>query len=253
MSRQDLTIPTPDGDARAFAFTPDTGAGPWPTVLFYMDGLAIRPTLFGMAERLASNGYYVLLPDMFWRLGDYEPMAAVYVVSDPDKRAALFRKFLSSTDPQRAMRDTAAFLEWLARQPQAKSDKVGVLGYCMGGTMVLRAAGNFPDRVAAAAAFHSGSLVTDQPDSPHLLAPKIKAKVLVAGADQDIYFTEAQFETLKTAMQDAGVDAEVTIYRGALHGYATPDMPVYNVEAADRHWREMLALFGETLKAPVAA
>src|SRR5436309_2752755 len=103
MSRQDVTIPTPDGDARAFVFTPDAGKGPWPTVLFYMDGLAIRPTLFGMAERLASNGYYVLLPDMFWRLGPYEPMTAAEVFSDPDKRQELFSKYLPSTDPEKSM------------------------------------------------------------------------------------------------------------------------------------------------------
>ena len=253
MSRQDVTIPTPDGDARAFVFTPDTGAGPWPTVLFYMDGLAIRPTMFEMAERLASNGYYVLLPDMFWRLGGYEPMVPADVFSDPDKRQALFSKFIGSTNAEMGMRDTGAFLDWLAKQPQAKADKIGVTGYCMGGAFALRAAGTFPDRVAAAGAFHAGHVVTDQPDSPHLLAPKIKAKVLVAGADQDPYFTEDQFETLRQAMSDAGVDAEVTIYRGALHGYAPADLPVYDKGHSERHWREMLALFGETLKEPATA
>jgi carboxymethylenebutenolidase len=253
MSRQDVTIPMPDGDARAFVFTPDSGQGPWPTVLFYMDGPAIRPALFEMAERLASNGYYVLLPDMFWRLGPYEPLNTKEVFSDPDKRQEFFTKFMGSTNPEKAMRDTAAFLAWLDKQPKAKADKIGVTGYCMGGMMALRAAGNFPDRIAAAGAFHAGGVVTDQPDSPHLLAPKIKAKVLVAGADQDSFFTEEQFETLKKAMADAGVDAEVTIYRGALHGYAPPDMPVYDKDFSERHWREMLELFGSTLKQPAAA
>ncbi|CAN7314202.1 dienelactone hydrolase family protein [Phenylobacterium sp. LjRoot225] len=253
MSQQDVTIPTPDGDARAFVFTPDAGAGPWPAVLFYMDGLAIRPTMFEMAKRLASNGYYVLLPDMFWRLGGYEPMVPAEVFSDPEKRQALFGRFIGSTNAEMGMRDTSAFLDWLAKQPQARADKIGVTGYCMGGTFALRAAGTFPDRVAAAGAFHAGHVVTDQPDSPHLLAPNIKAKVLVAGADQDPYFTEDQFVTLRQAMSDAGVDAEVTIYRGALHGYAPDDLPVYDKEHSERHWREMLALFGETLKAPVAA
>ena len=246
MSRQDVTIPTPDGDARAFVFTPDQGAGPWPAVIFYMDALAIRQPLFDMAERLASNGYYVLLPDMFWRLGPYEPLVPKEVFADQSKLQALFGTFMSSTDPERAMRDTGAFLDWLAQQPQAKADKVGVTGYCMGGTLAIRAAGTYPDRIAAAAAFHAGHVVTDQPDSAHLLAPKIKAKVLVAGADQDPYFTEEQFETLKAAMKD--IDAEVTIYRGAFHGYAPPDMPVFDPEHSERHWREMLALFDGVLK-----
>jgi carboxymethylenebutenolidase len=253
MSRKDVTIPTPDGDARAFVFTPDSGSGPWPTVLFYMDGPAIRPALFEMAERLASNGYYVLLPDMFWRLGPYEPLDPRVVFTDEAKRQEFFTKFMGSTTPEKAMRDTAAFLAWLDRQPQAKADKIGVTGYCMGGMMALRAAGNFPDRVAAAGAFHAGGVVTDQPDSPHLLAPKIKAKVLVAGADQDSFFTEEQFVTLKKAMADAGVAGEVTIYRGALHGYAPPDMPVYDKDFSERHWREMLELFGSTLKQPATA
>jgi hypothetical protein len=121
----------------------------------------------------------------------------------------------------------------------------------MGGTLAIRAAATFPDRIAAATAFHAGHVVTDGPVSPHLLAKNIKAKVLVAGADQDPYFTEEQFETLKAAMKD--LDAEVTIYRGALHGYAPNDLPVYDVEHSERHWREMLALFDGTLKTPAAA
>jgi len=253
MSRQDVSIPTPDGEARAFVFTPDQGQGPWPTVLFYMDGPAIRPALFEMAERLASNGYYVLLPDMFWRLGPYEPLDVKVVFSDPEKRQEFFTKFMGSTNPEKAMRDTQAILAWLDKQPKAKADRIGTTGYCMGGAMSLRAAGNFPDRVAAAGAFHAGGVVTDQPDSPHLLAPKIKAKVLVAGADEDSFFTEQQFETLRKAFAEAGVRGEVTIYRGKLHGYAPPDMPVYDREGSERHWRELLALFDETLKQPAMA
>lgn len=253
MSQQDVTIPTPDGDARAYVFTPDARAGPWPAVIFYMDALAIRPAMFEMAERLASNGYYVLLPDMFWRLPPYPPMNPAEMLGDPEKRQALFGKFMGSTDPKRSMSDTGAFLDWLAKQPAAKADKVGVVGYCMGGTTALRAAGTFPDRVAAAAAFHAGHVVTDQPDSPHLLASKIKAKVFVGGADQDSFFTEEQFETLKKAFAEAGVPGEVTIYRGALHGYAPRDLPVFDAQASERHWRDMLALFDGTLKTPAAA
>lgn len=248
MSRQDVTIPTPDGDARAYVFTPDAGAGPWPAVILYMDALAIRPAMFEMAERLASNGYYVLLPDMFWRLPPYPPMNPAEVFADADKRQALFGTFMGSTDPKRAMSDTGAFLDWLGGQPQAKADKVGVTGYCMGGATALRAAGAFPDRIAAAGAFHAGGVVTDQADSPHLLAPKIKAKVFVGGADQDSHFTDAQFETLKTAFADAGVQGEVTIYRGALHGYAPRDLPVFDAQASERHWRDTLELFDGTLK-----
>jgi carboxymethylenebutenolidase len=222
-------------------------------VLFYMDGLAIRPALFEMGERLASNGYYVLMPDMFWRLGPYEPLDPKKVMNDPELRQELFTKFLGSTDPERAMRDTGAFFAWLDKQPKAKADKVGTTGYCMGGSMSLRAAAAFPERVVAAGSFHAGNVVTDAPDSVHRLAPKIRAKVLFAAGDQDQYHPEEAHETFAKAMADAGVDGVFTIYRGALHGYAPPDTHVYDREASERHWREMLALFGETLKQPAAA
>lgn len=246
MSQTEISITTPDGDARAFVFKPNEGAGPWPAVIFYMDAPAIRPAMFQMAERLAGYGYYVLLPDMFWRAGPYEPID-MKAIRDDAHRREIFGKLMGSTDPVKAMSDTGAFLDFLASQPEVASNKVGVTGYCMGGGMALRAAGTYPDQVAAAASFHGGNLATDADNSPHLLAPKIKAKVLVAGADEDRGFDDAQCERLDKALKDAGVDAEVTIYRGAKHGYAPPDMPVYNEEAAERHWREMTALFKEAL------
>lgn len=246
MSRTDVSIETRDGSARAFTFTPSSGEGPWPAVIFYMDAPAIRPALFEMSQRLADAGYFVLLPDMFWRAGPYEPIDIKSIKSDEERRA-LFGKFFATTSPEKGMSDTAAFLDFLTAQPQVKGSKVGATGYCMGGSAVIRAAGNFPDRIAAVGAFHGGGLATDAEDSPHLLAPKIKAKVLVAGADFDKGFDDAQSARLDAAFKDAGVDAEVTIYRGAKHGYAPPDMPVYDEEASERHWRELLALFAETL------
>ena len=247
MTQTEVKIPTPDGEARAYTFTPN-GQGPWPAVIFFMDAPAIRPALFQMSERLASHGYYVLLPDMFWRAGPYEPINLKEVMKDEETRRAVFGKFMASTDPEKSTRDTGAFLDWLSKQPQVKGDKVGCTGYCMGGGLALRAAGAYPDHIVAAAAFHGGRLATDAPDSPHLLAPKMKAKVYVAGADEDAGFLPDQADKLREALTAAGVDNEVTIYAGAKHGYAPPDMPVYNEEASERHWREMLKLFDETLK-----
>jgi carboxymethylenebutenolidase len=248
MSRTEIALPTPDGPARAFVFTPP-GEGPWPAAIFFMDGPAIRPALFEMCERLAGHGYYVLLPDMFWRVGPYAPIDIAAVFKDETTRRAVFGPMMASTDAEKSMRDTAACLDYLAAQPQVLGDKVGVTGYCMGGGMALRAAGTFPERIAAAAAFHGGRLATDAPDSPHRLAGKIKAKVLVAGADEDADFPPEQAERLKAALDAAGIDNVVTIYQGARHGYAPPDMPVYDREASERHWRELLALFDGVLKA----
>jgi carboxymethylenebutenolidase len=245
---QQVAIPTPDGDARAYVFHPE-GKGPWPAVIFFMDAPAIRPALFQMSERLASYGYYVLLPDMFWRAGPYEPINMAEAFKDPDARRAIFGKLMGSTDTEKSTRDTGAFLDWLAKQPEVKGDKVGVTGYCMGAGLSLRAAGNFPDRIAASAGFHGGRLATDAPDSPHLLAPKIKAKIYVGGADEDAGFPPEQADRLREALTAAGVENTVEIYAGAKHGYAPPDMPAYDEAASERHWREMLALFDGTLKA----
>jgi carboxymethylenebutenolidase len=245
---QEVAIPTPDGGARAYTFHPD-GKGPWPAVIFFMDAPAIRPALFQMCERLASNGYFVLLPDMFWRAGPYAPINMAEAFKDEESRRAIFGKFMASTDPVRSTRDTGAFLDWLAKQPEVKGDKVGITGYCMGGGLSLRAAGDYPDRVIASAGFHGGRLATDAPDSPHLLAPKIKAKVYVGGADEDAGFPPEQADRLREALTAAGVENTVEIYAGAKHGYAPPDMPAYNEAASERHWREMLKLFDEKLKA----
>ena len=248
MSRTEIALKTDDGDARAFVFKPDEGKGPWPGVIFFMDAPAIRPALFQMCERLASNGYYVLLPDMFWRAGPYAPINLAEAFKDEAARREIFGKFMASTDAAKARTDTKACLDFLAQQPEVAGTKVGVTGYCMGGGLALNAAGNFPDRVAAAGAFHGGRLATDQPDSPHLLAPKIKARIYVGGADQDAGFPPEQADRLREALTAAGVSNKVEIYEGAKHGYAPPDMPVYDRDASERHWRELLALLDGTLK-----
>jgi carboxymethylenebutenolidase len=251
--KTDVSIPTPEGDARAFVFTPDKGDGPWPAAILYMDAPAIRPAMFEMGERLAQAGYYVLLPDIFWRAGPYPPLDIVKARAGDPEMGALFAKLRASTNANLQMQDTALYLDWLKTQPKAKADRVGVTGYCMGGGIAVRAAGTFPDRIAAAASFHGGNLATDAEDSPHHLAERMKAKLLVAGADEDRGFDAAQCERLAAAFKAAGLDAEVSIWKGARHGWVPTDMPVHNPEAAERHWRELIALFDSVLKSPRAA
>lgn len=246
--KTDVTVPIRDGNARAFVFTPDAGDGPWPVILFYMDGPAIRPALFEMGERMAQAGYYVLLPDMFWRLGPYPPIDLAAAFGSPEGRKVFRETYFSSTDPTRAMADTAMFLDWLADQPQAKPGSRGVTGYCMGGGFALRAAAAFPDSFAAAASFHPSNLATDEPDSPHLEAAQIKARVLVAGGDKDASFDEAQKDRLAAALAQAGIEAQVSIWPGCRHGWVPTDMPIHNPEGAERHWRELMALFDGALK-----
>lgn len=247
MSRVEVAIPTPDGEARAFVFTPDGTRGPWPATMIFMDLPAIRPALFEMGARLASLGYYVLLPDLFWRVAPYPtPDTAAARAGDPAQQA-LVARLMASTDDERAMRDTRACLDWLLTQPDALAAKVGVTGYCMGGEIALRAAGMFPHRIAAAASFHAGDLATDEPNSPHLLASRITAKVLVAGADDDPSYGEEQNARLAAALEQAGVDATVSIWKGARHGWVPADRPAHDAEAAERHWDALATLLRRSL------
>ena len=250
MSRTEVSITTRDGTCPANLFRPDAGQGPWPGAVMLMDAPAIRPVLFENAQRLANAGYLVLLPDLFYRDGPYEPMTDLSkLFGDEEARKAIFAKMGKAINPDNARADMQAFLEFLARQPDVKAGPVGVTGYCMGGGLALRAAAEFPDKVAAAGAFHPGNIATDDPASPHLGAPKIKAKVFVGGADQDQNFPPQQADRLRNALAEAGVDARVEIFEGAKHGYVMRDTAVYDPTAAERHWKELVGLFDSALKA----
>jgi carboxymethylenebutenolidase len=240
----ELTLDAPDGTCRTFVYHPD-GTGPWPAVLMYMDGIGVRPALLEVAERLASYGYYVLLPDLFYRSGPYEPMNAKTIFTDPEERKVLMEKFMSLATPANVMADTRVFLDHLKKQPEVKPGPVAVTGYCMGGRMALIAAGTYSGQVAACAAFHPGGLATDKPDSPHLLAPKMKARVYVAGATDDASFPEEQKERLDRALTEAGVQHEIETYP-ARHGWVFRDTLTYDPAACERHWESLVRLLGET-------
>jgi len=247
MSQETTSVRTRDGDCPLHVFTPGSGKGPWPAAIFYMDGLGIRPTLFAMAQRLADAGYVVALPDLFYRAGPYAPLVPKEVFASGDVMGAIGHLF-RTTDTRKAAEDTAAFLTYLDKRKDVAGRKIGTTGYCMGGGMSLTAAGTYPDRVVAAASFHGGGLATDSELSPHLLAPKIAARVYVAGADKDGFYPPEMHERLKRALSDAGVDHRAEIYPGALHGWTMADFPVYDEAAAERHWDELLALFSAKLK-----
>jgi carboxymethylenebutenolidase len=241
-----IAIETRDGSCPAYVYQPP-GKGPWPAVLVYMDGLAIRPAMLELGERLATYGYFVLLPDLFYRSGPYEPMNPRTVFSDPAQRKILMEKFIGPATPAKIMADTRAFLDHLEAQPLVGPGPIGTTGYCMGGLMSLTAAGTYPDEIAAAASFHGGRLATDAPDSPHLLAPRIKARVYVAGAIEDESFPDEMKQRLEGALTQAGVDHTVETYE-AKHGWVFRDIPVYDAGAAERHWQSLISLFDARLK-----
>jgi carboxymethylenebutenolidase len=245
MPRTKISIRTADGDCPTHVLTPE-GEGPWPAVIFFMDGVAMRPVLVEMAQRLADGGYVVLLPDMFYRFGPYEPLNAKELFALPDVRSVL-GPMIASTDNRRAAEDTAAFLAYLDTRKDVAGTKVGTTGYCMGGAISLTAAGTYPERIAAAASFHGGGLATDAELSPHRLAPEMMGRIYVAGAVNDQHYPPEQEERLDKALTDAGVDHICETYAGAIHGWTMTDIPIYNEEAAERHWQALFKLFEETL------
>jgi carboxymethylenebutenolidase len=247
MAREDVSIRTGDGACRTSVFTPDDGAGPWPATIFFMDGLGIRPVLFEMAQRLADAGYVVLLPDLFYRAGPYEPLDVKEVFASGDVRAVL-GPLLGSTDNRRAAQDTGAFLDYLDGRDDVAGSRVGTTGYCMGGAISLTVAGTSPDRIAAAASFHGGSLATDTDLSPHLLVDKIQGRVYVGAADNDTTYPPDMAGRLIEALMEASVDHRHDLYVGAAHGWTMADAPVHDADAAERHWTELLALFADTLR-----
>jgi carboxymethylenebutenolidase len=241
-----VDIQTQDGLMDVYLFHP-AGGGKWPAVIFYMDGPGIRRSMFEMAQRLASSGYFVVLPNLFYRAGDYAPFNPASVFADPSERERLMALVHAATAAI-VTSDTRAIMEYLASHGEVDAELVGTVGYCMGGSMALRAAATFSSNVKAAASFHGARLANDQPESPHLLAKQFKARLYIGVAGIDRGFTTEEKDRLQKALEAGGVRFEIEVYDGAAHGFAVNDMPVYNKEASERHWDRLLALFSAELR-----
>lgn len=226
-----ISITTDDGICPAYEF----GGGP--SVLFFIDGIGMRPAMQEMGERLGAAGYHVLMPDLFWRLGPYTAPDPAKFFADPEARAAWLKL---APGLELVMRDTRAYLA-------ALPGKVGITGYCMGGRLALAAAGTYPERVVAAAAYHPGNVATEAVGSPHLLAPRMKAQLYIGGASDDPVFPVEQQERLTAALKAAQVEYQLEIYP-AKHGWVPSDAPMHDPAAAEKHWQTLEALFARTLK-----
>ncbi len=241
VQRTEVNVPTPDGICPSVVVTPD-GEGTWPAVIMFMDAGGVRPAMVQMAEQLAGMGYVAFLPEMYYRHGPYEPFRMETAFSDAGERGRVIAMARSVTKAMAAS-DTGGFLDFLSDHPTVAGAKVGTTGYCMGGGLSLTAAAHHPDRIVAAASFHGGQLASDAPDSPHLVVGRITGRVYVAAAEQDDSFPPEQAKLLEDALTAGHVDHTIETYH-ARHGFAVPDNPNYDPEAAARHWRALGDLYG---------
>jgi carboxymethylenebutenolidase len=245
MARIDVQIPAPDGQSNGTLHVPD-GDGPWPGVVVFPDAGGARETMREVGDRLAEMGYVALVPDIFYRAGEWAPFDMATVFSDASERTRMFGMIGELTN-DRIIADSGAYADFLLARPEVSGSAIGSTGYCLGGRMSLLAAGGLGDKIGAAASFHGGRLaVADDPNSPHLAADRITATVYVAGAVEDGSFTAEQAELLDRALSDAGVDHIVEFYP-AHHGFAMADNATYDADATARHWEALGRLYGSSL------
>ncbi|WP_030853715.1 dienelactone hydrolase family protein [Streptomyces sp. NRRL S-475] len=242
-----VDITTADGTADAYLAHPDDGAT-HPAVLVFMDAFGLRPQLRSMADRLAAEGYTVLVPNLFHRHGR-APLFGLPEFIDPGARPEMFERIvpvMQALTPDLAMRDAGAYLSWLDGHPAVADGPVALTGYCMGARLSLLTAGTYPERVAAAAGFHGGRLATDTPESPHLVADKVTAELYFGHADQDPSLPEEQIRRLEETLTSAGVRHRCEVYTGAPHGFTQADTASYHREGDERHWSALLDLLKRT-------
>ena len=245
----DVTIKMPDGTCDAAFIHPRSGSHPG--VLIWADAFGLRPAMRDIGKRIAAEGYSVLVPNPFYRVAKapvFDNPSSFDYQNQADM-AKLKPLMASVNAPGAAEKDAVAYIAFLDAQSQInKAKKIGTQGYCMGGRLVVKTAAALPDRVGAGASFHGGGLVTDKPDSPHLLAPKIKARMYFGVASNDDQRQPDAKDKLREAFAAAKVPAEIEVYP-ARHGWCVPDMPtengapIYSRPEAERAWSKLVALY----------
>jgi carboxymethylenebutenolidase len=241
MIERDVEIRTPDGSMNSFVGHPEEG-GPFPVVLFYMDAPGKREELHDMARRIAAVGYYVVLPNLYYRT-----TREFVMVRDEAGFKRMF-DMMRTLSNELIVRDTAAMLEFVDAEPQARARSLGAVGYCMSGPFVLAAAAEFPDRVLCAASIYGAGLVTNRPDSAHLMASRVRGEMYFACAEIDKYAPREQIEVLEAHLKTTGINYRLEWYPGAEHGFAFPQRQgIYHKASAERHWERLFALFRRNL------
>jgi carboxymethylenebutenolidase len=222
------------------------GVAEFPGVVFLTDIWGIRPANIGMARRLAEKGFAVLMPNAFHRYSRIKPNG--WKPDDENELHKALQTLFGTLTAEQMVSDGAAYTDFLLAQKGVKPGKIGVVGYCFSGQMALRMAGAEPDHVAAAASFHGGFLVTDKPESPHIVIPKVKARLYFGHAVEDGSATPKQIAILEEALRNWHGAFQSEVYEGAKHGWTVPDQPVYNELQAERAFEKLVELFDATLK-----
>ena len=251
---KNVEVKTPDGVCDAALIHPASGSHP--AVLIWPDAFGLRPSMRDIGKRIAAEGYSVLVPNPFYRLAKAPVIQdpSSFSFQNPADMAKLQPLMASINAAGAAEKDASAYIAFLDAQPQVnKAKKIGTQGYCMGGPLVVRTAAALPDRIGAGASFHGGGLVTNAPSSPHLLAPKIKARMYFAVASNDDMRQPDAKDKLREAFAAAKVPAEIEVYPESLHGWCVPDMPmqngkpIYNKPDAEKAWAKLVALYKKAL------
>jgi carboxymethylenebutenolidase len=242
MIERQVDISTAAGAMSTFVVHPERG-GPHPVILFFMDAPGIREELRDMARRLATVGYFVMLPNLYHRQGVEELGEFIGNVKIREKMTAL----MTGMTMKMVMEDADALIAFADQDKAASKGKIGTLGYCMSGQYAMNTASRHPDRVAAAASIYGVRLMTDRPNSPHLTARQAKAEFYVAWAETDHYAPLEELKRFAKAFKEGGLKGEVELYKGVEHGFAFPQRPAYDKAAAERHWERLFALYARNL------
>ncbi len=242
MIEHHLDIPTSDGAMNSFVVHPEEG-GPFPVVLFFMDAPGKRDELHDMARRLASVGYCVVLPNLYYRKTRY-----FWLKERTEAAMAHMFSLMATLDRATTECDTAALLNFVDAHPAADASRIGAVGYCMSGPIVVWAAADFPDRFACIASIHGANMATDQPDSPHRAVDRVRCESYFACAEIDKWAPPADILQLQAALEASGTPHRIEWYPGVEHGFVFPlRAGVYNQAAAERHWERLFSLFARTM------
>jgi carboxymethylenebutenolidase len=243
MIERDVIVSTRYGQMPSFAACPD-GSGPFPAVLLLMDAPAIREELRHMARRIARQGYFCLLPDLYYRLGTIR----FDVPRRSDAMSGVIRAALESLNNDLVMDDVAGMLAFIDGQDRAKAGPVGCVGHCMSGAFAVCAAARYSHRIAAAASLYGTRLVTDKPDSPNLQIKNVKGELYFAFAEHDPQTPPDLVAQVRKDLADAAIKNRIDVFAGTQHGYCFPERAVYAPAAAEETWTQLFALWARTLK-----